>query len=167
MVLDVLASGRGLGQTWQKGQMAFMALGMAASAYALLAVPVGTFLDTRVAMQVCSVIYAIFGLQMLVVPAFFLSENFEGHPTQGQAALFLHFVMRMFGLLILAVSAVLFLLPKAGDQPVLFKIFAAYNCVQIFMGPGKAIQLFDTTAKHIVPVVLLPTVGFILAAPMF
>ena len=46
-------------------------------------------------------------------------------------------------------------------------MFAVYDlCSQIFQGPGKAIQMFDCTEKHIVPVILLPGVGFIMAVTL-
>ena len=98
-----------------------------------------------------------------LVPVFFLSENFKGWPEQGMAHLYLLFFMRMFGLLILTIAATMWLL--AGEET-LFKIFAAFNCVMIFQGPGKAIQMFDVTEKHIVPVILLPACGFLLAATL-
>ena len=71
--------------------------------------------------------------------------------------------MRMFGLIILSTSATLWCLK---DEMILLKIFATFNCIQIFQGPGKAIQMFDVTPKHIVPVILLPAVGFIMAATL-
>ena len=163
MVLDTLAAGRGYKETWQQGQMAFMAAGMVASGASAFLDPVGTYLSFSTALQVAAVIYFVFGAQMFLVPAFFLAENFEGFPTAGQAHYFLLFFMRMFGLLIITTAAVLWCLK---DQLVLFKIFAFFNCIQIFQGPGKAIQMFDVTAKHIVPVILLPAVGFVFAATL-
>ena len=37
--------------------------------------PVGTYLSAATALQIAAVIYAVFGLQMFLVPAFFLAEN--------------------------------------------------------------------------------------------
>lgn len=162
MVLDVLASGRGLKQQWQQGQFAFMALGMVASAAAVFkSASDSPLLEVGLAMKTCAAIYAVFGLQMFLVPDFFMAENFENFPTQGAARLYLIFFMRMFGLLILAFASVLWAL---NGNSTVFKIFALYNAIQIFQGPGKAIQMFDVTPKHIVPVILLPLVGFICAA---
>merc|ERR1719240_406136 len=120
-------------------------------------------LSMQLVMKIVAVIYAIFGAQMFLVPGFFMAENFKGWPEQGQAKLFLFFFMRMFGLLILAFSSTIFLL--AGEAT-LFKIFAIFNAVQIYQGPGKAITMFDVTEKHVVPVILLPLCGFIAAATL-
>ena len=140
-----------------------MALGMIASALPVFMEPVGSVIAPDLALKISGGIYTVFGLQMFLIPAFFMAENFIGYPEQGQAHLFLLFFMRMFGLFILTVAMICFFL---ADQPVLLKIFAGMNTIQIFQGPGKAIQMFDVTPKHIVPVVLLPAVGFICAATL-
>ena len=163
MVLDVMEAGRGYKETWQMGQMGFMAVGMIASAAAGVMTPVEGMLSTELAMKIVAVIYAIFGAQMFLVPGFFMAENFKGWPEQGQAKLFLFFFMRMFGLLILTFATTVWLL--AGEAT-LFTIFAIFNAIQIWQGPGKAITMFDCTEKHIVPVILLPLCGFIAAATL-
>ena len=79
-----MEAGRGYGETWQKGQMAFMALGMVASAAAGFMTPAEGMLTITLAMKIVAVIYGIFGAQMFLVPGFFMAENFKGYPEQGQ-----------------------------------------------------------------------------------
>jgi hypothetical protein len=95
------------------------------------------------ALKIVAVIYAVFGLQMFLVPAFFMAENFKGWPEQGQAHYFLLFFMRMFGLMICTVATALWML---NDQLVLFKIFAVFNCIQVSL-PAISARAFEVLSR--------------------
>ena len=62
-----MEAGRGYKETWQMGQMGFMAVGMIASAAAGLMTPVEGMLSVELAMKIVAVIYAVFGAQMFLV----------------------------------------------------------------------------------------------------
>jgi hypothetical protein len=140
-------------------KVGFCSLGFLGALAAVRGVKDGALLEFGTAKKVFTAIYTVFFAQFLLVPTFFFNDNFVS-ATDGTNP-FVLFFMRLFGWC--GLTALYLLLPSAEPE-VALKYMAIANAGFCWFGPISAELTHAVTAKHIVPIVLLPLASAVVLA---
>jgi len=140
------------------GKAGFCALGLLGALAATRDIKEGGMLSFSLAKKIFTVIYTIFFAQFLLVPTFFFNDNFAAPDGDNQ---YVVFFMRLFGWC--GLTSLYLLFPNA-DPATALKYMAIANAGFCWFGPISAELTHEVTAKHIVPIVLLPLAAAITLA---
>ena len=126
----------------------------------------GSLLDQALSLKIVCGLLAVFFMQFLLVPGFFLYENFADPPAEqvrGENYSLVIFFMRLFGLLGVVFLWLVLTTPIDSAYGKVCTLVA----LVAFMGPAKADLIFPMTAKHVVAPVMMLIMGALLLAASY